>query len=178
MLVRKATLDDLDGICGVAEAVKLDYDAPQDSGFLVYGLETEEYAHRVEVSNHFYVAVDDSKIVGFLMCYDVYTLQGLVSSGRLDHEDTLTARVSEIDGEHVFGDQIAVLPSDVGRGAGNEMMSRLFSDMAENVMYVGVLLEPARNSVSIDFCERLGFVYRERLRNSDDHLWGLYKWER
>lgn len=178
MIIRKATTEDLEGICEVAEAVKLDYDAPQKFGFLVYGLEQEKYNHRINSSDFFYVAVHDDSVVGFLMCYDNETLNRLKESGELDHEDNLTKTVSEQQGDYIFGDQIGVIPDKTLRGVGRSLMQKLFDDMQSkgiDTMYVGVLEEPALNEASKIFVERLGFNHQESVTNSDEHQWGIYK---
>ena len=178
MIIRKATPEDLEGICKVMNAVKLDYDNPQKCGFLAYGLNHEGYAQRITSSDYFYVALNEDEVVGFLMCYDNETLKGLMKSGELDHDDMLTKRVSEQQGKYIYGDQIGVIPDRTLNGVGTSMMETLFDEMRRTEifdMYVGILHEPAMNSASKKFCERLGFSHQESVRNSDNHLWGIYK---
>ena len=178
MIIRKANLGDLEGICKVAEAVKIDYDHPQKDGFLVYGLNQERYAQRLKSSDFFYVALSDEKVVGFLMGYDNETLKNLMKDGELAHEDMLTKRVSEQEDTYIFGDQIAVIPNRTLSGVGSSLMQTLFEDMRRaliNMMYVGILHEPGMNTASKKFCEKLGFTHQENVMNSDNHKWGVYK---
>jgi hypothetical protein len=175
---RKAKAGDLEGIFRLAEGLKVDYDAPQKTGFLVYPLNREGYKHRIDSSDFFYVADNSDDIVGFLMCYDSDTLRGLMSSGAMDHEDAVVRRVSEASGEYVFGDQIGVVSVEAMNGVGSEMMERLFDDMWKeciNVMRVGILHEPVENVASKAFCKDLGFVYQNEVTTRDGHVWGIYE---
>ena len=178
MIIRTATIEDLEGICEVAAAVKLNYDTPQKGGFLVYGLTKMGYAHRIKSSPFFYVALSDDKVVGFLMCYDNETLTRLIRSGVLNHEDNLTQIVSERQGNYIFGDQIGVVPDKTVIGIGTSLMERLFGDIQRadiDMMYIGILHEPVMNIASKTFCEKLGFIHQENVTNSDNHIWGIYR---
>lgn len=178
MIIRKAKSEDLKGICKVAEAVKVDYNNPQKNGFLVYGLNDEGYAQRIISSDYFYVTLSGNEVVGYLMCYDDENLRNLMKTGKLNHEDMLTKTVSEQQGRYIFGDQIGVIPDKALNRIGTSLMEALFDDMREaeiSNMYVGILHEPALNIASKKFCEKLGFSYQESVRNSDNHLWGIYK---
>ncbi len=178
MRIRKATLKDLEGICEVAQSVKLDYENPQDQGFLVYVLDKEDYTKRINSSDYFYVALSEDKVVGFLMCYDNENLNDLIENRELDHQDMLTKRVSEQQGEYIFGDQIGIITDKALEKVGTSLMEALFDTMKENLiyeMYVGILHEPFINEASKQFCTKLGFSYQETIINSDNHSWGIYK---
>jgi GNAT superfamily N-acetyltransferase len=180
MIIRRATQEDLEGICKVAESVKLDYSKPQKSGFLVYCLSKDQYANRLESSDYFYVATDQNKVIGFLMCYDDETLKDLIKNGNLDHEAHLAKKVAEQNGRYTFGDQIGVFPDKALTGVGTALMTALFEDMKAvniNTIYVGILHKPVMNIASKQFCENLGFMCRESVINSDNHEWGFYKLE-
>lgn len=178
MIIRKAVPEDLEEICKIAQTVRLNYDAPQKSGFLVYVLSPEEYKHRINLSDNFYVAINDNLVVGFLMSYNSNTLKKMMDHGKLDHEDLLTKTVLKQPENYIFGDQIGVLPNKNLRGVGTSLMQKLFEDMLNvgiDTMYVGVLEKPILNTASESFVKRLGFTLQESVVNSDNHQWGIYR---
>lgn len=49
MEIRKATIGDLEGICRVASSVRIDYEHPQEKGFLVYALDVMKKVTKTEL---------------------------------------------------------------------------------------------------------------------------------
>ena len=110
MLVHKAAPEDLDRICAIAEAVRLDPAQAQIDGFLVYMYGRDGYADRLAATDLFDVAVEDGKVVGFLVCFDDRTVEGLVARGMLKPDVLQAKDAAGCEGRWLYGDQIAVDP--------------------------------------------------------------------
>ncbi len=180
IIIRQAKPKDLNQICEIANQIKINYNNPQKTGFLVYVLTPQEYRLRIKLSDFFYVAEENNQIIGFLMCYDNKNLQKLLKNGKLNHEDQLVKTIASKKEPYVFGDQIAIIPNKAQLGIGKLFMKNLFKDMkTENInsLYVGILHKPALNTASERFCEKQGFIMQEKITNSDKHTWGIYKLE-
>jgi predicted GNAT superfamily acetyltransferase len=178
MEIRPAILSDAKRICFIANEVRLNYDMPQKSGFLVYGLSEEKYAHRIDKSRYFYVAEKEGIVEAFFMCYDKKTLMMLASEKCLDHENGIVKFLFAQKEDFIFGDQIAVSNECKRGGAGRELMYMLFSDMKQNkiqMMYAAILHRPVKNKASIEFCSALGFEALAEVNNKDDYIWGMYR---
>ncbi|MDH5208602.1 MAG: GNAT family N-acetyltransferase [Burkholderiaceae bacterium] len=176
MLVRKAVPEDLDRICAIAEAVRLDPAQAQIDGFLVYMYGREGYADRLAATELFDVAVEDGKVVGFLVCFDDWTVEGLVDRGML-RPDVLQAKdVAGCEGRWLYGDQIAVDPEYASHGVALHLVWDLYLKVRRggfDSVFVAILHEPM-NMRSKVLAESLGFSLRGTLRYSDGCLWGLY----
>jgi ribosomal protein S18 acetylase RimI-like enzyme len=176
MMIRKATSADLSGICAVADSVRLDTKHIQESGFLVYVLDKQGYADRLDESDLFLVAIDQDEVVGFILCYEDHTVANLVRRGVLS-SDLLRAReLAGCNGRWLYGDQIAVRPAYVRRGIGPALVLALYNEIKHrgiDSVFVGILHEPL-NTASKAFCEGLGFAFRGTLRYEDGRLWGIY----
>jgi ribosomal protein S18 acetylase RimI-like enzyme len=176
MIIRKATAQDLEGICAVAESVRFDPFKVQENGFLVYVHDRQSYAERIASSECFYVAIDHVELVGFLVCYLDDAVADLVSRGVMNN-DVLRACVrAGCEGRWIYADQIAVRPSHTGLGIGPALVRELYKDVKDrriDSVFVAILHEPL-NTASKTFCEGLGFAFQNTLRYRDGRLWGLY----
>jgi len=176
MLVRRATLQDLEGICAVAEAVKLDPDHAQIGGFLVYMHGRQGYAERMAATDLFDVAVSDGEIVGFLVCYEGHTVEDLIARGVLCADVLRAKDAAGCQGRWLYGDQIAIHPEHADRGAAIQLVWDLYQKVRQRrieSVFVAILHEPL-NARSKAFCESMGFALRGTLRYEDGCLWGLY----
>lgn len=175
-LIRRARPEDLDGICAVAESVRLDPLHVQESGFLVYVLDREGYARRLATTDLFYVAVDLGEVVGFLLGYDDRTVAELVGQGVLS-SDLLRARVvAGCEGRWGYADQLAVYPAYTCHGVGFSLVLALYQEVRRRGVgsaIVAIRHDPPTTR-SNAFCEALGFVLRGTLRYEYGRLWGLY----
>ena len=60
------------------------------------------------------------------------------------------------------------------------MFDRLFSEIIDRGVpniYISTLHKPYRNSVSINFCESLGFNFIDEVKDHEDRTWGVYSIE-
>jgi ribosomal protein S18 acetylase RimI-like enzyme len=179
VIVRRATPGDLDGICAVAESVRLNPLHAQEGGFLVYVLDRQGYADRLAASDLFYVAIDRDEVVGFLLCYDDRTVVDLVEQGVLS-DDMLRARaVAGCDGRWIYGDQLAVHPAHACQEVGISLAWELYRQLrnrGSDSVFVAILHDPP-NTRSKAFCEALGFVFKGALRYKDGFVpSSLYVW--
>jgi len=176
MLVRKATPADLDRICAIAESVRLDAGHAQIGGFLVYTYGKSGYADRLAATDLFDVAVEDGKVVGFLVCFEDRTAEDLVRRGILKPDLLRAKDVAGCEGRWVYGDQIAVDPEYASHGVAIHLVWNLYLKIRHrgiDSVFVAILREPV-NTRSQALGESLGFTLRGTLRYSDGRLWGLY----
>jgi N-acetylglutamate synthase-like GNAT family acetyltransferase len=179
MIVKHAKPEDAQRVCELANILKIKQNDKSQSGFLIYPLNESGYNIRTK-SKYFYIAEDNSKIDGFLMCYDSNTLNNYLKDGLLSHEDGLVGFVAKQTQPFVFGDQIGVNPDNKRKNLGTEMMNELFKNMKKNnifTMYVGILHKPTKNITSISFCNKIGFKEIAEVTNEDKTVWGIYKLE-
>lgn len=176
MIVRRATAVDLDRICAIAEAVRLDPDQPQIGGFLVYMYGKEGYAERLAATDLFDVAVEDGQVVGFLVCHEDHVVEDLVRRGVFS-EDLLHAKeLAGCKGRWLYGDQLAVDPAYASKGVAIQLAWSFYLQTRHRgleSMFVAILHEPL-NERSKALGESLGFVLRATMRYHDGRLWGLY----
>jgi GNAT superfamily N-acetyltransferase len=176
MIIRRAKPTDLEGICAVAESVRLDPHHVQEHGFLVYVHDRQGYAERMAATDLFYVAIEGGEVVGFVLGYEDHTVADLVRR-RVVSNDVLHAQsVAGCDGRWIYADQLAEHPAYAGRGVGIALVKKLYEevrDRAFNSVFVAILHDPP-NTRSTAFCEGLGFAFRGTLRYEDGRQWGLY----
>lgn len=176
MLIKKATGADAGVIAQLANKVKVGK-GKIEGGFLVYVLDESGYRRRIGVSQYVYIAKDQGRTEGFLTCYDSSSLQNLIESGELGHEDGIINFVAKQPSPFIFGDQIAVDPECSRRGIGEKMIQRLFGDMRKagiSRMYVAISHSPENNETSRRFCTKLGFRQVAEVTNKDSRVWGIY----
>lgn len=176
MIVRRARDEDLDRICAIAEAVRLDPEQPQIGGFLVYMYGRQGYAERLAATDLFDVAVEDGLVVGFLICHEDHVVEDLVRQGVFS-QDLLRAKdVAGCKGHWLYGDQLAVDPAYASKGVAIQLAWSLWLHTRHrgiDSVFVAILHEPL-NARSKALGESLGFVLRGTLRYHDGRLWGLY----
>jgi len=176
MIIRRATPHDLDGICAVADAVKLDPLHAQIGGFLVYMHGKQGYADRLAATELFDVAIEDEEVVGFLVCYEDHTAEDLVGKGILSADVLRAKAAAGCSGRWIYGDQIAIRPESASHGVAIHLVWDLYQKVKQrhiDSVFVAILHEPL-NTKSKAFCEALGFACRGTLRYEDGRLWGLY----
>jgi GNAT superfamily N-acetyltransferase len=176
MFIRRATPQDLDGICAVAEAVRLDPEHAQIGGFLVYMHGRQGYADRLAATDLFDVAIEDGEVVGFLVCYEDRTVEDLVGRGALSADVLRAKDAAGCEGRWIYGDQIAIHPEHASRGVAIHLVWDLYQKVRQrgvDSVFVAILHEPL-NARSKAFCESMGFLLRGTLRYEDGRLWGLY----
>jgi GNAT superfamily N-acetyltransferase len=176
MIIRKAKTGDESAIELIANSIKLKDKGPNNKGFLVYILNKEDYQKRIQLSDYFYVAELDNKIIGFLMCYDDETLTHLKNMKLIRHEDSIANYLISQNKPFVFGDQIGVLYDYSNKDVGSSLIKHLIEDMKKddiNKLYVAILHKPFKNKASLDFCKKLGFRFIEEVENDDKKVWGI-----
>ncbi len=176
MFVRKATFEDLGRICAIAESVRHDPEYAQIGGFLVYMHGRQGYADRLAATDFFDVAVEDGKVVGFLVCFEDRTAEELVRRGILKPDLLRAKDVAGCEGRWLYGDQLAVDPEYASRGVAIHLVWSLYLKIRQrgiDWVFVAILHEPV-NTRSMALGESLGFTLRGTLRYSDGRLWGLY----
>ena len=178
MSIRRAKQEDAERIHKLAKSLWIDWSNPQRKGFLVNKRTEQHYAARTE-SPFFYVAEDNSRLAGFLMCFDSSTFRKFAAQGIINPSEGDVKFMLNQKDSWVFGDQIGIDPKLSRNKIGSAMMKQLFSDMDERAikdMYVSILHKPVRNYASIDFCTGLGFKHLKGAdaENQGGTTWGMY----
>jgi GNAT superfamily N-acetyltransferase len=176
VIVRRARDEDLDRICAIAEAVRLDPEQPQIGGFLVYMYGRQGYAERLAATDLFDVAVEGGKVVGFLVCHEDRVVEDLVRQGVFSPDLLRAKDVAGCNGRWLYGDQLAVDPAYASKGVAIQLAWSLWLHARHrgiDSVFVAILHEPL-NARSKALGELLGFVLRGTLRYDDGRLWGLY----
>lgn len=176
-MIRKAQPFDVQAIKNIAESLRINYRAPQPTGFLVYVLGENEYKRRISITPHFYVSEgEDGELEGFLMAYDNLT----ISNDRMlnGHQENVLKFLLKQPQPFVFGDQIGVRINSQRTGIGRKLVDKLIAKSREkdiHDLYVDILHMPVQNHASIDFCRKLGFKEVEQIQASSPiHFWGVY----
>ena len=176
--IRRATLDDVKKITEIANSVKINYDNPQENGFLVYFCDEEGYRKRIGKTPYFYVAERNNEVVAFLLCFDNKTVEEMAAFGDMAGEDKTFDFIFSQKKPFILADQLAVLYEYSYQGIGKALFDKFFEDLLETGttdIYGELLHKPARNNASINFCKSLGFEEINEITNNDDHTWGIYK---
>jgi|GEM_PF-1956302 len=184
MIIRRAELKDAERIHQLAKSLWIDWANPQKTGFLVNRYTTNQYQDRMnppQMNPFFYVAEENSDLLGFLACLDSSTFKQLTRQGKLGSLEGDKRFMLNQEGNWIFGDQIGINPLLKRGKIGTEMMKQLFKDMDKkqiNNMYVSILHKPVRNYTSIEFCKALGFkhIKGEDTQEGIDRIsWGMYR---
>jgi GNAT superfamily N-acetyltransferase len=176
IVYRRATPSDLEGICAVAEAVRLDAAHAQERGFLVYVHDRRDYADRLAASDLFYVAIDRGEVAGFLVCFDDRTTADLVARGVMSDYLLRARAVAGCDGRWVCADQLATHPAHTERAIGAYLVLAIYREVRRRgigSVFARILHDPPNRRAKA-FCEALGFVFRGTLPSEDGRPWGIY----
>jgi ribosomal protein S18 acetylase RimI-like enzyme len=173
--IRRAQAGDAEVVHALAEAAEaseLSGDAGT-AGFLIHAQPAAEYAARIAVASHFYLAEADGEVAGFLLAANAASLR--VMRRGMAGEDAVVDYVLDCGGEGlVYLDQIAVRPHSQRRGIGRELFRQLVRDSAGGTLMGAILHAPIRNAASIGFFAGEGFRCRAEVREAD-LLWGIYE---
>lgn len=180
-MIRKARESDSKKIYELAKSLSITNLKDNTKGFLVYVLPKKEYLKRIKISKNFYVSENNNQINGFLMCYDKETLKKMQQKGILAHEDNIINIVQQDAENYLFGDQIGIsrLAQEKKSPIGIQIMNYLFEEMKKQnikTMYVAILHKPKLNIKSKQFCIRIGFKQIKEVKNTDNTIWGIYKY--
>jgi ribosomal protein S18 acetylase RimI-like enzyme len=143
MIIRRARQEDAFQIHTIAKSLYIDRPT-QDLkfGFIVYYLDEEEYAARID-SNPFYVVLVDKKVVGYIMAYNDETLRNYLKSKIVSHEERILKKLFDYCREKniqhfTFIDQLAVSPEYQRKGYGGFLLRRLCHETEGP--YFGIIL--------------------------------------
>ena len=116
-------------------------------GFLVSNFTPDDYHRYVDLAEHFFVARDAEKIIGFVLsflCDQNSSLEWLESSS------------ADVLGDMALIKQICVSKDHAGSGIGTDLYSYLFQQMPHKTIVASVVDEPP-NVASARFHSKLGF---------------------
>ena len=138
-------------IAAMAKAFRLEELSPEqakDYGFLVSDFEEEDYRDFLHRANHFYVLLQNRKLLGFMLAY---------SSDRIQDDEWLNLLIkSRHPDDFVLIKQICIQPEVTGRGLATSLYQYLVSQVQGCPLFAAIALEPV-NHGSIAFHERHGF---------------------
>jgi len=179
MVVRKAKLNDLDSVQGIAEL-------SSDPTGISFPLTKEQYYDRLNPL--FLVAAEDTgRLVGFVVFMQAGLCRSLVERakilGRGPADTTLMERClperildSGGDQEVAVGMSIAVHPDFRRCGVARSLLGRVISELPRFgvlKMFVPIRHEPDPNLASMSLCRSLGLRY-EREEVVFGVVWGIY----
>lgn len=176
LTIRKAEIADAQGIAEVAASLQIGDERPPlagQVGFLLWAQSPDTYRKRLSCTQHFVVAEEGSRIVGFLMAYSLSELEEL--SGEMSYEDMVLNLFRErYPKSTIYPDQIGVFPSHKRRGIAR-LMDDALQTIAGDVGYATVIGHaPIRNEASIGYFTSRGYQFKEELQQGDWTL-GIYE---
>lgn len=126
-------------------------------GFLLFVPDVKEYARRILVSNHTFVA-NDGQLAGFLTAFDPRERELL---GRED-DLAVSAIRNHLGGrsDFIFMDQIAVASGQSKSGIAQLLLDREFETHPDGIFGGAIVESPIANEVSRDFFERRNGLVR------------------
>jgi GNAT superfamily N-acetyltransferase len=143
-------------------------EAAKDFGFLVSGYDTDAYRRFLDRADHFYVAMKDNTLIGFMLAY---------SSHLIESDEWLNSRIRERhDTPFILIKQIGVHQDYAGQGVGTSLYLHLF-EKAPGLPCVGAIVLTPPNYASIRFHERLGFEKWLEETPPDGMLRGVWRRE-
>ena len=174
--IRKATVEDASSISAIAQELQIGDErlpAAGQTGFLLWAQQPDTYVHRINHSDHFVVAEEDTEVVGFLMAY---SLQEIATYFRdMPYEDDVLSLFFErYDSSVIYPDQIGVLPSHKRKGVGG-LMDDYLTSLCPNVGFATVIGHaPIWNEASIGYFTSRRYQLAQEIQQ-DDWTLGLYE---
>jgi predicted GNAT superfamily acetyltransferase len=149
--IRSAVLDDIPQIFELAESLALQGLSSEErskKGFLVSSFTIEDYLRLLGYVDHFYVAVQNSKLVAFMLAY---------SSIHIQDDEWLNLRIRDkYRSPFILIKQVVVAKEFMGKGIATSLYEYLMQCNSNMSYFVAVVLDPP-NFRSIALHERLGF---------------------
>jgi predicted GNAT superfamily acetyltransferase len=160
VIVRKARLSDLDGIINVNKRVLYKDEMERGRGFLSAVLKKEVYTKKIKKSKYFYVAVLNSRIIGFLMGFEWKNM----NPPPTNHIHTFINEKYHRK-KFIYVGMTGVLPRFQNMGVGKKMYETLFrSCRGKRIMLVTSAVP--YNKASEQFHLSLGFKKIEKIKGS------------
>ncbi|MEV8309523.1 GNAT family N-acetyltransferase, partial [Streptomyces flavidovirens] len=152
----RATEEHLADVVALAESRRLDPSDPAAAnrdGFLVSDYTLDDYRGRLTNAEHFWVAVQGTEVLGFLLAY---------SDERLEPEEWLNHRIKTALGSFLVIKQICVSRSATRQGTASRLYHHVLEQWPTSPVIAAVVSEPY-NQASSQFHHKLGFEELTRL---------------
>jgi GNAT superfamily N-acetyltransferase len=170
--VRRATPDDAGAIRVIAESLR--YRPPgSDKGFLVHVRSGQEYRRILEISNHSFVALEDDRIIGFLLVATMPEFERL-AAGVPGPDMVLRYVLGLEDGKAVYADQIGVSLDARSRGIGQALADAMEKEHPKAHFLAAIMHRPANNTLSLRLAARNGWTFRTEIPENG-FVWGIYE---
>lgn len=168
--ISRASTDDVPAIKEIAEQWRMgdrNESDLMDRGFLVSDFTVDDYKHLVASSDYCFVARRDGHIVGFLLAYSQAALKTI--------DDTTADWVGTRLDDFVVIKQVAVAPSQTGRGIGRELYLHIINQVrGRGLRLVAAVVDTPLNVRSRAFHRKLGFTEAYTLRHADRRMRSIW----
>ena len=118
-----------------------------DEGFLVSGYSQEDYSEFLKNFEHFYVALVDERVIGFVFAYSCKEIG----------DKSLSEKISRFaSGDCLLVKQVCVHPGFKGKGVGSKLYCHLRKLSPDSDLFAAIVVKPM-NLSSAAFHEKAGF---------------------
>jgi ribosomal protein S18 acetylase RimI-like enzyme len=160
VVIRAARTNDIPDIVAIAEHWQLGADSrPDTAGFLVSGYGAAQYVELLTRARQFLVAVQGSKVNGFLVAY---------TDQAIKPDEILNLQVARELGPLIVIKQIAVAPGQRRQGIGRLLYERALSEAGDKPVIAVVVSDPP-NVSSVRFHYAMGFEPYRTFSDLDGH---------
>jgi GNAT superfamily N-acetyltransferase len=169
--VRKARVGD----AGIIRKISVRLTVSRTSksvGFVEYetpGL--DELRSRIELSDFFYVAEENGKVIGFLSAYSKTSLERLKFNN-----DKIVEFILKKKEKFIYWDQLGIEEEFQKKGFGRKLIERFVRDVEYSkygVIFGAVCYKP-RKKISIGLLEKLGWKLFEKIKIYNGLVFGIY----
>lgn len=171
--VRKAKRGDESAIFTLADksTLKKLKQKKSKSGFIIYSKSPEQFFERIRVCKYFFVAMESSKIIGYLLANSLDELKKLKED--ISYLEILGkfSRGKDV----VYLDQLVVEVKHAGKGIGQRLLNHLYSQLNSKYVVGFIVHSPVRNQRSIDFFvkkNRWSLIREVQIENMKCGLYG------
>ncbi len=175
----RATAQSVAQIKEIGESVAYRSTGDFSQGFLFNPMTFEQYRHRLERTNHTYITLADSQLVGYIIGYSESELASLRKSGSLSHKSDILTAINGLGMKNfIFIDQLAVKPGYQRKRYGTYLL-RQYTRMARKKFkhaFCDIGHAPVRNEASVKFVLKHGWSLCCEVDNQDK-TYGVYSRE-
>ena len=151
MHIHKAQIQHVPSIVSIAKEYEynlLKQTKNFEKGFLVSDYSESDYHNFITISDHFYVALDNETVMGFLLAF---------SRNNIPESEWLVNNSNfRIKQPYILIKQIAVAHQHLGEGIATQLYKHLMEHNPNVSLLAAIVLSPL-NKASIDFHQDLGF---------------------
>ncbi|TJZ57019.1 GNAT family N-acetyltransferase [Streptomyces piniterrae] len=161
-------LPEVVALAGARSLDPSDLAAAGRDGFLVSDYTLDDYRSRLTHAEHFWVAVRDNEVLGFLLAY---------TDEQLEPEEWLNHRIKTSLGSFLVIKQVCVSRNAARRGVASRLYHHVLEQWPASPVIAAVVSEPY-NHASARFHRKLGFEELTRLTPPDGRPRTVWVWRK